>query len=56
MPRNLEKGMIAGVCAGLSDKMEIDVMWIRLGFVVAFLLWGVGPLLYLILWLIMGTK
>lgn len=55
--RDTENKIIAGVCAGLANSMEIDAMWVRLGFLAAFVLWGMGPLLYIILWFIMkGDK
>ncbi len=33
--RNPANGKIAGVCAGLSDRMAIKANWIRAGFIVA---------------------
>lgn len=48
--------MIAGVCAGLSNCTGIPTTLIRLAFLFAFLLAGVGPLIYIILWIIMQTK
>jgi phage shock protein C len=44
---------IAGVCAWLADRFDIDVSGLRLIFVVATII-GVGSpiLIYLILWLI----
>ncbi|MBN2356913.1 PspC domain-containing protein [candidate division KSB1 bacterium] len=43
--------MIGGVCGGLSDLWQIDVTWIRLGFVVLSLASNVlaGIIIYLIL-------
>ena len=43
---------IAGVCGGLADYSRIDVTLWRIGFVVA-ALFGVGVLIYLLLWIIM---
>jgi phage shock protein PspC (stress-responsive transcriptional regulator) len=45
-------GMIAGVCAGLSDCYGINLIFIRLFFVVLGLAQGVGLILYLILALV----
>jgi phage shock protein C len=33
--RNPTRGKIAGVCAGLSDRLGIKANWIRLGFIIA---------------------
>ena len=56
MTRDVKNKMIAGVCAGLAKNFEIDPVIVRLGFLAAFLLWGFGPLLYLILWIIMKAE
>lgn len=45
--------MIAGVCAGLGEYLDIDVTIIRLLFVVLALAGGPGILLYIILWIVM---
>ncbi len=44
--------MILGVAEWLSLKLGWDVSMIRIGFVVAFLFFGTGLGLYLILWLV----
>jgi phage shock protein PspC (stress-responsive transcriptional regulator) len=33
--KNKQKGMLFGVCAGLSDSLGVDATLIRLGFVLA---------------------
>lgn len=53
MKRDTKNKVIAGVCAGLARELKVDPTWVRLGFVLAFLLYGLGPLIYLILWVIM---
>ena len=45
-----------GVCAGLGNHLNIDVSLIRLLFIIGTVFWGVGPLLYLILWVILNEK
>lgn len=55
MKRDPDKGMIAGVCTGLAEWFGIDALWIRLLFVFAFLYFGAGPILYVILWICMST-
>jgi len=48
--RDKANGKFMGVCAGMADYTGVDVLWIRVGFVVLTLC-GVGflPLLYLAL-------
>ncbi len=48
--------MIAGVCGGLAQVLDIDPTIVRLVFVLLALLGGHGVLLYLILWLIMPRE
>jgi phage shock protein PspC (stress-responsive transcriptional regulator) len=45
--------VISGVCAGLAESMGIDPLIIRLIFLCAFLFFGTGLGVYLILWLLM---
>ena len=49
-PRNGK--VIAGVCAGLADRFGISRTLVRIGFVF-FGLFGVGELVYIVLWIIM---
>jgi phage shock protein PspC (stress-responsive transcriptional regulator) len=44
-----EGAMIAGVCNGLATYTNIDVTFIRLGFTLLTLVWGVGALVYVIM-------
>ena len=44
--------IIAGVCAGLADRFGISRTLVRIGFVF-FGLFGVGELVYIVLWIIM---
>lgn len=50
--RNDSEKIIAGICAGLADYINIDVTIVRLIFVVLFLMGTGGFWLYLILWII----
>lgn len=43
--------ILGGVCRGLADFFGIGVGWIRLFFVL-FGLFGVGELVYIVLWII----
>ena len=47
--------MIAGVCAGLADYLNIDVTLVRLVTAVLMLCAGCGLLAYLIAWIIMPS-
>ena len=54
--RNPNDKVIAGVCSGLAKSLEIDPIIMRLIFVVGFLAFGVGPIIYLLLWLLMPKE
>ena len=45
--------VFAGVCGGLARYFNIDSTIVRLVFVLAVLLGGVSPLVYVVLWLVM---
>ena len=53
MTRNTNDTIIAGVCSGLARHMGLDPIVVRLCFVLAFILFGAGPLVYLLLWILM---
>ncbi len=50
--RNPDDKVLGGVCSGISAYLGWDPLWLRLGFILATLLVGTGPLLYIILWVI----
>lgn len=50
--RDPEKGIIGGVCSGLSHYLGIDVVIIRAIWLISFFFFGTGFLVYLILWFI----
>ena len=50
--RSKKNKVIAGVCGGIAEYLEVDPVIIRLIWVVASLAWGAGILAYLIAWLI----
>jgi phage shock protein PspC (stress-responsive transcriptional regulator) len=50
--RNPDDKVLGGVCSGISAYFDIDPVWIRLAFAVAFFFGGSGFLLYLILWIV----
>jgi phage shock protein PspC (stress-responsive transcriptional regulator) len=43
--------IIGGVAALLADRLGVDVLWVRIGFVLLALVGGIGLLLYAALWL-----
>lgn len=51
--RDGEKAMVGGVLAGLAHYFKIDVVWVRLIFLILVFFYGTGILLYFILWIIM---
>lgn len=50
--RDTDNRLIGGVCSGLSSYMNVDVVLIRIIFVVALLLGSAGFWIYVIIWLI----
>jgi phage shock protein PspC (stress-responsive transcriptional regulator) len=43
--------VIGGVCGGLADYLSIDVVLLRVAFVLLFLFGGSGVLVYIIMWI-----
>ncbi len=60
MEKNLQRDesrkIVAGVAAGLSDYLDVDVVWIRAAFVLMVLLGFSGVLVYLILWIVVPSR
>lgn len=50
------EGMIAGICAGLGEYLDLDPTIIRLVFVLLAFGGGSGVLIYIIMWLIIPIK
>lgn len=51
--RDGEKGMIAGVCAGIAHYFRIDPLWIRIIFIISpFISFGSSLLVYVLLWIL----
>ena len=49
--RDPDNSVVAGIAAGIAAYFNIDVVWVRVAFVVTTFFWGFGPLVYLILWI-----
>jgi phage shock protein C len=47
---------IAGICGGLGAYFNIDAVWVRLIFVIFFLLGGAALLAYIIMWLLVPLE
>lgn len=58
LTRPRENRMIAGVCAGLAEYMNLDVSLVRLLFVIIMLVTAVFPmgLFYIIAWIIIPEE
>ena len=52
--RSSTNRMLGGVCAGLANYLGVDPTLVRIGFVLL-TLWGVSPLLYVILWVVLPS-
>lgn|SRR5690554_1302422 len=50
--RDGDKRILGGVCAGLGHYLNVDVVWIRIIFILLFFLYGLSTLVYFILWII----
>ncbi|MCG8417880.1 MAG: PspC domain-containing protein [Proteobacteria bacterium] len=51
--RPAEGRILAGVCAGISRALAVDVTLVRLAFMILGFAWGLGVMLYGALWLFM---
>ncbi len=55
LTRSTTNRMIAGVCGGIAEYLNIDATLVRLAFVL--LVWfGMSPLIYLVLWIVLPTE
>jgi phage shock protein C len=53
LTRSSTDKIIAGVCGGLAEYLEIDPVLVRLAFLVLFFASGIGFPIYIILWVVM---
>jgi len=56
LERDEQNGLIGGVCAGIANSLGINVMVIRLLWVIAVFYFGFGLIPYVILWILMPKK
>lgn len=54
--RNKNEKVIAGVCSGLSDYFDIDVVILRVVFLSTALIWGISILIYIFFWIAMPVR
>ncbi|MXY77750.1 MAG: PspC domain-containing protein [Acidimicrobiia bacterium] len=51
LPARRERGrLVAGVAGGIADQLGIPDLYVRAAFLVLALVWGLGVILYLVLW------
>lgn len=48
--------ILGGVCSGLAEGFHVEVLWVRLAFVLLAFLQGIGLVLYVILWFLMPER
>lgn len=48
--RRRQDRVIAGVAGGISDRLGVGDLYVRAGFLVLALIWGIGVIVYLALW------
>lgn len=54
LTRSTTNRIIAGVCGGIAEYLNVDATFVRLAFVL--LIWfGMSPLVYLVLWAVLPT-
>jgi len=51
--RDPDRKVVGGVAAGLASYLNVDLLWVRLAFVIFTLIWLSGALVYVILWIAM---
>lgn len=50
--RDVDRRVLGGVCSGISAYLSIDVVWVRIIFVILALVAFSGVLVYLLLWIV----
>jgi signal transduction histidine kinase len=54
--RDTEHGMVAGVCAGLGRRLDVDPLLLRIVFAATTLASGVGLVAYVLAWILMPAE
>lgn len=55
LARSSTDRVLAGVCGGVANYLNVDPTFVRLAFVLMVLFAGFSPLLYLLLWVVMPS-
>ena len=50
--RSRQDKVIAGVCGGIAEYLNVDSVWVRLAIVLLILANGIGLILYIIAWIL----
>ncbi|HLK45973.1 MAG TPA: PspC domain-containing protein [Acidimicrobiales bacterium] len=48
--RRTSRRLLAGVCAGIAERLDLDVSLVRVAFVVLAFAWGAGVVIYAAMW------
>ena len=56
MLTNGKDKVVAGVCSGIAEKLDIDPKWVRIGWGVTSLFYGIGIFAYIGCALLMPDK
>ena len=48
--------ILGGVCSGMAAGFHVDVLWVRLAFVILAFFQGIGLFIYIVLWLVMPEE
>jgi phage shock protein PspC (stress-responsive transcriptional regulator) len=56
LQRSTQNKMLGGVCAGLAQYFNVDPTLVRIIFLLALFGFGIGPLFYIILWIVMPAS
>jgi phage shock protein C len=48
--------LVGGVCAGLAEGFHLDVLWVRVAFLLLLFVQGLGLFIYVVLWLVMPER
>lgn len=54
--RSQQDRILGGVCGGLAKYLRVDSVLVRLFFIVFTLVGGIGPLVYIILWVVVPSE
>ncbi len=54
--RSTNNKVIAGVCGGLAESIQVNPIVLRIAFLISILLGGAGLLIYIALWIILPQR